>query len=486
MANSNRFPATFWIANSIELVERWAWYGFFLLLPNYLTGSADQGGLEFSQTQKGILMGVGTGILYFLPVLTGALADRFGYKRVLCCAFLVYVTAFITMPLCTTYPAFFATYILLALGAALFKPIPSATIAKTTNEKNSSIGFGLFYMMVNIGAFFGPLVTLLFKSHGSPRLIFYVSAGIIAINFLLLIFYKEPERGEIGDGNSVSDEIKRILKNMGCIFSDIKFLIFLLIVAGFWTMYNQLFFTLPNFIDQWVNTEPMYNFFAAHLPFFAENYSQGVGVMEPEFVCNFDALYIIILQLVVSSIVMKLKPLSSMISGFLVCTIGMAMTLFFQNVLFTMVAILVFGLGEMAGSPKITEYIGRMAPKDKKAVYMGFSFIPVFLGNMLAGIIAGPVFQSIADKVTLVHRFAAENGYQIGEGLTQNEYFSEVAQCAGMSDGELTQHLWDTYHPSNLWMVIFAIGLFATICLFIYNYVITKSLPKEDIATSDE
>ena len=77
------FPRTFWVANGIELFERWAWYGFFMLFANYLTGSSDAGGLEFSQAQKGILMGVGTGILYFLPVLTGAIADRYHPLRVL-------------------------------------------------------------------------------------------------------------------------------------------------------------------------------------------------------------------------------------------------------------------------------------------------------------------------------------------------------------------------------------------------------------------
>ena len=105
------FPRTFWVANAIELFERWAWYGFFMLFANYLTGSSDAGGLEFSQSQKGILMGVGTGILYFLPVLTGAIADRYGYRKVLCIAFLVYASAFILLPQATTFVGVFLLYI---------------------------------------------------------------------------------------------------------------------------------------------------------------------------------------------------------------------------------------------------------------------------------------------------------------------------------------------------------------------------------------
>ncbi|MDR0393763.1 MAG: MFS transporter [Tannerella sp.] len=487
MNSFSKFPPTFWVANTIELFERWAWYGFFMLFANYLTGSSDLGGLEFSQTQKGLIMGVGTGILYFLPVLTGAIADRYGYKKVLTLAFIIYASAFLLFPQVSSFAAVFGMYIYLALGAALFKPVISATIAKTTTKETSSIGFGIFYMMVNIGAFFGPMITLLFK--GQSQMIFYVSAGIILLNFILLIFYKEPAPAEEPEpypaggmprtGKQEKTSLLRtfggIFRNMASIVKDLKFLLFLLIVAGFWTMYNQLFFTLPVFISQWVDTSALYHFFDAHLPFISTNYSPAPGVMDAEFVTNMDALYIILLQLVVSAIVMRLKPLHSMMAGFLVCSLGMALTLFSQNVLFTMVAILVFALGEMAGSPKITEYIGRIAPGDKKALYMGYSFIPVFLGNVFAGIISGNVYQAMSDKVVITEKFVLEKGLRIADGLSTSEYFREVARQVNMSPQDLTNHLWDTYHPSGMWIVILIIGLAAALCLFLYDRITSRS-----------
>lgn len=473
MSVFSSFPRTFWVANVIELFERWAWYGFFMLFANYLTGSSDAGGLEFSQSQKGLLMGVGTGILYFLPVLTGAIADRYGYKKVLFLAFLIYTSAFILLPIFTTFTGVFLMYLYLAVGAALFKPVISATISKTTTDKTASIGFGIFYMMVNIGAFFGPMVTLLFK--GSSHLIFYVSAGIIALNFILLFFYKEPGREDAEKNTDPLLKTFRIIfTNMGYILKDVKFILFLVIVAGFWAMYHQLFFTLPVFISQWVDTSVLYNFFHAYMPFFSENYSQGAGVMDAEFVTNIDALYIITFQLVVSSIVMKMKPLRSMMSGFLVCSIGMSLTLVSQNVLFTMVAILIFSLGEMAGSPKITEYIGRIAPADKKALYMGYSFIPVFLGNVMAGIISGVVYQQMSDKVMIVQQFVAEKGLQIPEGLSNNAYFAEVARQVDLTPQALTNLLWELYDPSRLWMVIFGIGMGTALLLFVYDRVTSR------------
>ena len=468
----SKFPQTFWVANAIELFERWAWYGFFMLFANYLTSSTDMGGLEFTQIQKGTIMGVGTGILYFLPILTGAIADRYGYKKVLILSFLIYTSAFIMFPMFTSFTGVFIMYLYLALGAALFKPVISATIAKTTTDETSSIGFGIFYMMVNIGAFFGPMVTLVYK--GESNLIFYISAGIIAINFLLLLFYKEPARENKKDNSeSLSKTICSVAKNMAIIFKDWKFIIFLLIISGFWTMYNQLFFTLPVFISQWVDTTVMYDFFAKYIPFISENYSKG-GVMDAEFITNLDALYIIALQIIVSSIVMKLKPLKSMMSGFLVCSIGMALTLYSQDVIFTMVAILIFAIGEMAGSPKITEYIGRIAPHDKKALYMGYSFLPVFVGNLFAGYISGSVYQKMSDKVIFVKDYALQQGYTISEGLSTSAYFDEVARLSNVTTTELTKKLWVIYSPSDLWMVILAIGLSATILLFLYDKFLMK------------
>jgi MFS family permease len=196
--------------------------------------------------------------------------------------------------------------------------------------------------------------------------------------------------------------------------------------------------------------------------------------MDAEFVTNMDAFYIILFQVLVSGLVMRLKPLHSMMTGFLVCSIGMAFTFVSQNVLFTMVAILIFGLGEMAGSPKISEYIGRLAPEDKKALYMGYSFIPVFIGNVLAGIVSGVVYQRMSDKVDIVHRFAAENGLQMPTNVSTNAYFEEVARQVNLTPQELTNRLWDTYNPSGIWMILLGIGLLAVVSLFVYDKIISR------------
>jgi dipeptide/tripeptide permease len=471
MANIfSKFPKTFWTANTIELIERFAWYGFFMLFANYLTQSTEMGALGFSQVEKGWIMGVGTGILYFLPLITGSIADKYGYKNVLILAFIIYASAFILLPMFTSFVGVFVMYLYLALGAALFKPIISATIAKTTTPETSSIGFGIFYMMVNLGAFFGPMVTMAFRG-SSYDLVFYISAGIISLNFIMLFFYNEPEREHKKE--TFKESISTIFKNIYTALSDVKFVIFLLLVAGFWTMYNQLFFTLPVFITQWVDTSVVYEFLHGVSPWITDTYGHA-GQMEAEFITNFDAMFIIMFQLVVSTLVMRWKPLNTMMSGFLVCAMGMALTLFTQNVMFTIGAIFIFAVGEMAGSPKITEYIGRIAPKDKLALYMGCSFIPVFIGNVGAGVISGNVYGMMSDKAVLVKRALAEKGFEVADGLTKNEVFAKASDLMNMSERDLTNYLWDTYNPSKIWMVIFGIGLIATVGLYIYDKLLLK------------
>ncbi|MEI6050956.1 MAG: MFS transporter, partial [Bacteroidota bacterium] len=123
-----KYPITFWVANIMELFERWAWYGFYIIFALYLTNSTDEGALGFSQTQKGMIMGIGTAFLYLLPILTGAISDRIGYRKTLFLAYTIYTMVFLLIPLFKSYNTVFIIYLLLAVGAALFKPIISATV----------------------------------------------------------------------------------------------------------------------------------------------------------------------------------------------------------------------------------------------------------------------------------------------------------------------------------------------------------------------
>jgi dipeptide/tripeptide permease len=181
------FPRAFWVANVMELFERWAWYGMFLVLPLYLTGSTETGALGFSQAQKGLLTGTVVMILYFLPTITGAIADRFGYKRILILAYGILISGYYMMGVVRSYAALWFVFLFLGVGAGLFKPVISATVRKNTNEKTSSIGFGIFYMIVNIGAFVGPIFASKLREISCMGL--QHIGHVIGINLLLVLIF---------------------------------------------------------------------------------------------------------------------------------------------------------------------------------------------------------------------------------------------------------------------------------------------------------
>lgn len=472
----NKFPKTFWVANTMELIERWSWYGFYMVFALYLTKSTETGALGFSQSEKGLIMGIGTAFLYALPLITGAIADKIGYKKVLIIAFSIYSTAFLLLGLVTGFIPVFLSYLYLAIGAALFKPVISATIAKTTNEKNSSIGFGIFYMMVNFGAFIGPLFTSKIRGH-SWFLVFIMSAVVISINFILvLFFYKEPEREH--SKSKFIDTIKNSFKNVFETLKDIKFLIFLLLIIGFWTMYNQLFYTLPVFIDQWIDTSVLYDKIYQIWPWLAENIGTVHHTIEAEMLTNIDAMYIIIFQIAISALVMKLKPLNAMISGIFVASFGIGLSFATNNPFYLLITIFVFAIGEMSSSPKITEYIGRIAPKEKVALYMGASFLPVAGGNFFAGILSGNVYGSISDKINILRTELSGLNYNFpdfSKDFTKSDLFNKGCEILHKSPIELNNYLWDKYNPSQIWIIFASIGIATAILLFIFDRVFMKT-----------
>ena len=461
----------------MELFERWAWYGMFIPLALYLTGSTDTGALGFTQIEKGTLMGTVVAILYFLPVITGAIADKFGFKKTLIVAYAILASGYYVMGQVSSYSLVFLTFLWVALGAGLFKPVVQATVGKTTDEETSSIGFGLFYMIVNIGAFIGPIVASVLRGF-SWHYVFTMSAVAILLNLVIVIlFFKEPAREK--NNEPLGKAMLTIIKNIFKALSDMKLLVFLIIIIGFWTMYNQLFYTLPVFIDQWVHTGAMLDSIRDFWPWLAGAVdTQHNGTVASEMLVNIDAFIIVLLQIVVSTIVMRFKPLNAMIVGILVCSIGISLTLFTQNGFFLIFAIFIFALGEMSSSPKTSEYIARIAPKDKVGLYMGCSFLPYAGGNFFAGQISGGVYQRMSDKVFLLQQDIATRGLDIpsiSDNFTQNDYFNRAGELLGMDKLELTNYLWQTYHPSRIWYVVFGIGVATVILLWLYDKLLLKS-----------
>jgi len=474
---ASSFPRTFWVANTMELFERWAWYGLFNVLALYLTKSTDEGALGFSQAEKGVIMGTVSAILYFLPILTGSLADRFGFKRVLIVAYIVLASGYYLMGTVHEYYAVYAAFLYVAVGAALFKPVISATVARTTDDKTSSIGFGIFYMMVNIGGFLGPLFSSKIRTSYGWDMVFLISSASIILNLILVtLFYKEPTRQTAQ--NSVWQAVKTAFVNIFIALKDVKLSIFLIIMVGFWTVLLQLYYTIPSFIDQWVNTAILYDYLNAISPSLASAIGTPEGTIAPEMIMNIDALLIISFQLVVSTFVMRFKPVYTITGGIFINAFGLVLSMATSNPIYTIVGLIIYGFGEMTASPKYTEYIGRIAPSDKSGLYMGTSFLPVAAGNYFAGYFSGTVYEKTSDKLSFLQEEVMKRGLNIppiSESFTQNDFVTEAANQMQMNQTELTVFLWNNYHPFTLIYYFAAIGMLTGVLMILYDWYFLKN-----------
>ena len=498
------FPKPYWFASIFELLERYAWYGLFAVLGLYLTNQ-----LGFSSVQRSSIMTIVTAILYFLPIFTGAIADKIGYKATLAIAFGILATGYFMMGQVTSYAAVFAMFLYVALGAAMFKPVASAIVTKTTDERNSSFGFGLFYMMVNIGGFFGPLLVGLLRNNFGWDIVFISSSVAILVNLLVLMFFKEPGREKIEE--SAVETIKRSVNNILEALSDMRLTILLAIMVGFWVMFNQLFYTLPNFIDDWVRTQDFYQWLHGIWPAFANIFKNKHGGINPEQIVNLDAFFIVVFQIAVSYLILKWKPINAMMTGIFITIIGIGLSFYSDNPFYTVLGILIFALGEMTSNPKFSDYIAQISPKGKEALYMGTYFLPIAFANYLTDFISGNLYQNKADKLTLLFRYIKDKGIQILDtgsdakakyteklvtythegiqlmdkngviiknlkaGIKREEVFAQAAEKLNMTPSHLQEILWNTYHPNQIWWVMAGVGAATFIGLFIYNKTIGKT-----------
>lgn len=472
-----KYPAIFWISNIIELFERYAWYGFYMGFGLFLVGSKETGAMGFTPAEKGIIMGTGSMLLYFLPIITGAIADKIGYKKVLSLSFILYMSGFYMIQQFNSFEMVFLSFIWICVGGAFFKPIISAMISKTTTEETASIGFGIFYMMVNIGGWIGPFVAGIVLGKGW-NFVFMLSIISIAINFLItLFFFKEPNRNK--ETASLLSTIGRAFKNIFVTLINWRYSLFLLIMSIFWAAFNQLYYTFPNFVDDWVNTATIYQGINSVFPKLAGLIDSGNGTVSAVTISSMDSFYIIVFQIVVSAFVMRFRPLNAMMGGIIVLALGISMMFAFQNGWMILIGLLVFGWGEMSSSPKFTEYVGSIAPEDKKALYMGSSFLPIALGHQIAGFLSGAPYEKVADKLYILKEEIARRGLlipEIGDSFTKNDYFNEAARQMGMTQQQLTDFLWSSYQPQSVWIIFCSITLSAAVLLFLYDRFI---LPKK-------
>jgi dipeptide/tripeptide permease len=378
------FPRTFWTANVMELFERGAYYGLNSVLAVYLTADRATGGLGFGEQAVGFLQSIVYAATYVLPILGGALADRYGYRRMLLVAFSLLTAGYFAAGFMSSYALVFLALLVMASGSGLFKPVISGTVARTTDERTSAFGFGIYYWMINMGAFLAPFVVSVLKGF-SWRYVFAASAAYTGLMLLPTVFvFKDPPRPES------SKSLKQTLMGAVEVLGDARFVLMIVVYSGFWILYFQTFGSALWFLRDFVDREPVS---AAVTSLLGALGLPWRFTFDVEHVMVINAGVIILLQVAVSRIVKELPALPTMVGGMALGALGFVCLAASRSPWVFILGIAIFSLGEMTAHPKYYSYVGLVAPAERKAVYMGYAFLYGVFGSLLGSSLGGALYE---------------------------------------------------------------------------------------------
>src|SRR2546429_5365840 len=392
------FERPFGVANISELFERLSYYAAFASLARYLHES-----LNFDVKQASSLTGLFGGLVWFLAAFGGTLADRLGFRRSLSLAYLILSCSYFLLgsigapwlaPLRNAMPlGVLVTMVLMlpALGIALVKPSVVGTTARASKENVRSIGYSIYYTLVNIGGAAGPYVASWVHQHMRVENVFRVAAlSVFVMFFAVLLFFKEPRRS--GEAQTVS--LGQAARNFGTVISNPRFMIFLLIFSGYWIVYWQEFIILPLYIHDYINPNT-----------------------DTELLLVTGPLTVISLQMLVSFLTQRIPAFSAITLGTLISGLAWVILIIHPTVPMAILTLFTVSLGEITQSPRYYEYISRLAPSGQQGTYMGFAFLPIGIGSLIGGWFGG----------VLIHHF--------GEGTHQPSRIWCAVTAVGVAKG---------------------------------------------------
>ncbi|MFH1464982.1 MAG: MFS transporter [Pseudomonadota bacterium] len=481
-----RLGATYWKLNTIEMWERLAYFALRAVVAVYICQADDIGGLHLTQAHKGTIYAWWFVFQSVLPMFTGGIADRYGYKRVLAFAISANIGGYLMMAWARDYWSFFFAILVLASGTAFFKPALQGSLAQSLDKHNSSLGWGIFYWVVNIGALVGPLLASAVigeHSAGEWRLLFLMSAGFTSLNLIMLFTFRDVPSGA-DKGESLGAVFKRTLINI----LEPRLVAWLLIMSCFWLMMYQVWDLHPNFISDWVDSSDV----AAALlwvPFIGESVltkadEAGVRFVPQEVLISTNAAMIVTLMIPVSWAVRRLRTLTAMLIGMTMAVAGTVVAGFTDIGWILVLGIVLFSLGEMLTGPKKNEYLGLIAPPGKKGLYLGYVNIPVGIGGFVGSKLAAYIYGHFGEKAVLAQRYLLEHT-PLGQGrswdgdptsldallgVPRTEAFARLMEVQSLDTAAATRLLWETYDPQYwVWIPFALIGAAAGAALLVFG-----------------
>ncbi len=370
------FERPFWVANVTELFERLSYYAAFASLARYLHET-----LEFPTQEASSLTGLFGGLVWFLAAFGGTVADRMGFRRALSLAYLILSIAYFLLgsigsawlaPVRAALPLGVLVAIVLmlpALGIALVKPAVVGTTARASRENARSLGYSIYYTLVNIGGAAGPYVASWVHHRLSVENVFRVAAlSVFVMFFAVLLLFKEPTRS----GEAQTTTLSQAARNFWTVLSNPRFMIFLLIFSGYWIVFWQEFIILPLYVTKYIDPKA-----------------------DTELLLTAGPLTVIAFTVVINFLIRKVASFHAIILGTLISSVAWVILIFQPTVPMVVLTLVVVALGEITQAPRYYEYISRLAPPGQQGTYLGFAFLPIGIGSLIGGWMGG----------TLLHHF---------------------------------------------------------------------------------
>ena len=387
------FSRAFWTANIVELLERGAYYGVFIVITLYLSRI-----LGFTDVEAGLISGIFSGGLFLLPTFTGALADKIGFKYSLLIAFSLLSIGYFGLAIIPTVLesgglvdysdgikftgllesaqqwAIVPVMIVIMIGGSFIKSVITGTVAKETTEATRAQGFSIFYMMVNIGAFSGKtIVKPLRMAMGDMGLVYinYFSAALTALALIMIIFFYKSAKHE-GEGKTLGQIWTALIK----VCTNGRLITLILIVTGFWMVQHQLYATMPKYVLRMAGEGASPSWYA--------NVNPLVVVLTVTFVTRMMASRTPLFSMTVGMFIMPLSALA-MASGNLIGSgeIDLGFMTMHPIAFMMVIGIALQALAESFISPRYLQFFSLQAPKGEEGLYLGFSHLHSFLSSII-------------------------------------------------------------------------------------------------------
>lgn len=411
-----KHPMGLWLANISIALQSYAGYAVSSILILFFTADISQNGLGLSVAKATAIIGLYQGINYMGSLIGGYISDKWlGIQKSLILGSFItacgYILLFFAKP---NIASVWSGLIVLVIAGAFFKGQISSLVGTLYDQDELSkkdAAYSIFYMFINIGSFFGPIIAGFISdkwfakltsdgeiaAYGYKYIFLMAAIAMFIVCFLLIVlspkwlgekgkypvYDKENKSNKKSADNALTQVEKNRLKAMGVLF---------IFVVLFWTA--------------WYQTSTSFTLLSNELV----NRNLGSFVIPVPWLTSFNGILCVVLSPVLGSIWIKLSKskhgdlsIPSKMGLGMVLTAAAFITVILgiktlggvfdgskqMNILFILLAYFLLTVGELCISPIGMAMFNKLAPQKYSSLAMGAWYMSFFFSNLISGKVAG-------------------------------------------------------------------------------------------------